>query len=140
MKNKVVVVTGGSSGIGKALALTYGIRGASIVFTGRNQNRMDEVSSELQEKSIDHLALTLDSASEEDNKSMIDQTIRKYGRLDVLICNAGISMRALFEDVEIDVFKQVMDINFYGTLYATKYALPHILETKGSIIGISSIN
>ncbi len=140
MNGKVVVITGGSSGIGKALAHTFGSHGAKIVFTGRNQSRMDEVSSELTAKEIDHLALTLDSASETDNQSMIDQAITKYGRIDVLVCNAGISMRALFEEVELDVFKQVMDINFYGTLYATKYALPHILKSEGSIIAISSIN
>ena len=140
MKDKIVIVTGGSSGIGRSLAIVFGRQGASIVFTGRNKERMDEVSAELQQLGVRHLSLVLDSASEEDNKTMVEETIKEFGRIDVLICNAGISMRALFEEVEIDVFKQLMDINFYGMLYATKYALPYVLESKGSIIGISSIN
>lgn len=140
MKDKVVIVTGGSSGIGRSLATVFGKRGAQVVFTGRNQARMDDVSKEFEMLGIRHLALVLDSASEEDNRTMVDATIKEFGRIDVLICNAGISMRALFEAVEIDVFKKLMDINFYGTLYATKYALPYLLESKGSIIGISSIN
>ncbi len=140
MKGKVVIVTGGSSGIGRSLAVLFGKRGASVVFTGRNQKRMDEVSDELNQLGVKHLALLLDSASQDDNKAMVDAAVKEFGHIDVLICNAGISMRALFEDVDMDVFKKLMDINFYGTLYATKYALPHLLESKGSIIGISSIN
>lgn len=140
MKGKVVIVTGGSSGIGRSLALVFAKQGASVVFTGRNKDRMDEVSAELEELGVRYLPLLSDSASEDDNKKMIDTTIKVFGRIDVLICNAGISMRALFEDVEMDVFKQLIDINFYGMLYATKFALPYLLESKGSIIGISSIN
>ena len=66
-------------------------------------------------------------------------TVKEFGGIDILINNAGISMRALFEDTELEVIRKVMDINFYGTVYATKYALPHIIKTKGSIIGVSSI-
>lgn len=140
MLNKVAVITGGSSGIGKALVEKYGKEGYSVVFTGRNEDRMLEVEGLLTSGGIDHLGLRLDAGSMEDNKKMIDATIEKFGRIDVLVCNAGISMRALLEDLDLSVFEKVMQINFNGTLYATKYALPHILESKGSIIGISSIN
>ena len=135
---KVVIITGGSSGIGKSLVLKYANEGYAVVFTGRNQDRIDEVVAALGDKA--HLALKLDAASKEDNQSMVDQTIERYGRIDVLVCNAGISMRALFEDTKIDVFKKLMDINFYGAIYATKFALPHLFQSKGSIIAISSIN
>lgn len=138
MKDKVVIITGGSSGIGKGCALLFGSYGAKVVITGRNLEKLQEASSELH--NVDHLIIQADSANEEDNKKIIQQTIDRYKRIDILINNAGISMRALFEDVDMDVFKKVMDINFYGTVYATKYALPHILKSKGSIIGISSIN
>jgi dehydrogenase/reductase SDR family protein 7B len=140
MKDQVVIVTGGSSGIGKALAISFAKMGAKVVVTGRNQDRLNEVSSELDVLNAPHLCLKLDAASEADNKLMIDQTIKAFGHLNILINNAGISMRALFEEIDLEVFKKVMDINFYGTLYATKYALPHILKTKGSIVGVSSIN
>ena len=135
---KVAIITGGSSGIGKSLVLKYAKEGYAIVFTGRNESRMAQVVSELGE--LPHLALELDAADKADNQKMIEETISKFGRIDVLICNAGISMRALFEDVELEVFKQLMDINFYGAIYATKFALPYLLESKGDIIAISSIN
>src|ERR1019366_6162034 len=76
---------------------------------------------------------------EEDCKHLINQAITTFGKIDVLVNNAGISMRALFKDVDISVLKAVMDVNFWGTVYCTKYAMPEILKTKGSIVGVSSI-
>ena len=102
---KVAIITGGSSGIGKALVVKYAQEGYAVVFTGRNKKRMEEVSSELGEAK--HLALELDSASQEDNLKMVKETIKAFGRIDVLVCNAGISMRALFEEVDLEVFKQL---------------------------------
>lgn len=138
--SQVVVITGGNSGIGKALAVRYGQAGAKIVLTGRNLSRLDEVKQILTGMGVDHLAIQADAASEEDNERVVANTIEKYGRIDTLICNAGITMRALFEELDLSVFKQVIDINFWGTVFICKAALPHILESKGSIIGISSIN
>ncbi|SNS99967.1 Short-chain dehydrogenase [Ekhidna lutea] len=135
---KVAIITGGSSGIGKSLTLKYANEGYAVVFTGRNSERMSQVANELGERP--HLALELDAADKSDNQKMVEETIKHFGRIDVLICNAGISMRALFEEVELEVFKQLMDINFYGAIYATKFALPHLLESQGTIIAISSIN
>jgi dehydrogenase/reductase SDR family protein 7B len=76
---------------------------------------------------------------EDDNKRMAEAAIKAYGTIDILINNAGISMRALFNEVDLQVVKKVMDINFYGVLYATKYCLPEIIKNKGSVVGISSI-
>jgi short-subunit dehydrogenase len=140
MKNQVVIITGGSSGIGKALAISCAKRGAKVVITGRNEDRLNEVGAELDQLGTPNLCLKLDVASEADNKHLIEETVRVFGQIDILINNAGISMRALLEEIDVEVFKKVMDINFYGTLFATKYALPHILRTKGSIVGVSSIN
>jgi short-subunit dehydrogenase len=140
VEKQVAIITGGSSGIGRALVHTYANNGYAVVFTGRNEERMRDVESELSAKEADFLGLRLDAAGREPNEELINRTIQKFGRIDVLICNAGISMRALFEEIELDVFLKVMDINFNGAMYATKYALPHILKTKGSVIGISSIN
>ena len=140
MKDRVVIVTGGSSGIGKALCLVFGEAGAKVVYSGRNEDRLQAVSEELSAKGVSHFYLKGDAASEADNKRLVDETVARFGGVDILINNAGISMRALFTDLDLEVFKQVMDINFWGTVYATKYALPYIVERKGSVIGISSIN
>ena len=140
LKDKVVIITGATSGIGEASALVFGRNGAKVVITGRNQEKLDRTLGQLKSQNIEALAILADSASESDNKNMAEKTISHFGKIDILINNAGISMRALFQDLDLDVFKQVMDTNFYGTVYATKYCLPEILKTKGSIIGISSIN
>ena len=140
MKDKVVIITGGSSGIGKGLAEVFGRNGSKVVITARRGDLLFAVRDELKQKGIIIEAVVADSASEADNQKVVDETIRIFGGIDVLICNAGISMRSLFEDLHLDVFKKVMDINFYGAVYACKYALPHILKSKGSIVGISSIN
>ncbi|MEA5458551.1 SDR family oxidoreductase [Arcicella sp. LKC2W] len=139
MKDKVVIITGASSGIGKALAFSFGNEGAKIVITGRKKAPLMEVSQELTTLGIDNLAIVSDVSIEADNAEMVQRTIEKYGKIDILINNAGISMRAMFEDCDLNVIKTLMDINFYGTVYATKYALPYIKATKGSIVGVSSI-
>lgn len=139
MKGKVVIITGGTSGIGKACAETFGKNGASVVITGRNTDKLNQTKKELENKNINILAVVADVSIEDDNKSLVEQVISKYGRIDILINNAGISMRALFNDLDLKILKQVMDINFWGTVYATKYCLPEIIKNKGSVIGISSI-
>ncbi len=139
MNGKVVVITGGSSGIGKALAYQFGSHGSKILITGRNGDELDRAVQEIAEQGITIKGLQADVSIEDDNRRMAEEAIREFGKIDVLINNAGISMRALFEEVDIDVVKKVMDINFYGALYATKYCLPEIKRNRGSIIGISSI-
>jgi dehydrogenase/reductase SDR family member 7B len=139
MKGKVVIITGGSSGIGKACAEIFGKAGAKIVISGRNEKNLNDTVQELKKNNIDALAVNADVSIEKDNERLVSETISRYGGIDVLINNAGISMRGLFEETDLDVIRKVMDINFYGTLYATKYALPHILKSKGSIVSISSI-
>lgn len=139
MKNQVVIITGASSGIGKALAFEYGRQGAIIVITGRNQSKLNEAAAELQAANIQEHAIVCDSSSEEQTRKMIKEVVDRFGRIDLLINNAGISMRSMFETVDLQVLKQVMDINFWGTVYATHAALPYLKQRKGGIIGISSI-
>ncbi|MEJ2005552.1 MAG: SDR family oxidoreductase [Cyclobacteriaceae bacterium] len=139
MKDKVVIIPGGSSGIGKALAEEFGTKGSMILITGRKEEALLKALEDLRSKNIRAEAIVSDVSKEEDNQKMADYALEKFGKIDVLINNAGISMRAMFEDVDLDVVKKVMDINFFGVLYATKYCLPHIVEQKGSVVGISSI-
>ncbi len=139
MKDKVIIITGGSSGIGKALAEAFGKAGSKILITGRNKADLDQAVSELKKKNIEIRGFVADVSLEEDNKKMAEAAIKEFGQIDILINNAGVSMRALFDEVEMSVVKKVMDINFYGVLYATKACLPEITKNKGSIVGISSI-
>ena len=140
MKDKAVVITGATSGIGKALAFTFGKRGSKVFITGRNEEAVMKTIAELSAEQIVVRGMVADAASETDNRRMVEEAVAAFGSLDVLICNAGISMRALFEDISPDAFRQVMDVNFNGLVYATRYALPHLLHAKGSLVGISSIN
>lgn len=139
MKNKVVIITGGTSGIGRALAYEFGKHGSKIVLTGRNPSKLEETTQFLQANGIEVHPIQADVSKEEDNQRMAEEVLATFGKIDILINNAGISMRATFLDVELKVLHQVMDINFWGAVYATKYCLPSIIAQKGSVIGISSI-
>ena len=138
-EKKVVVITGASSGIGKALAFSFAREGAQVVIAARNAERLKSVEKELQLVSHDILTILADVSIETDCKNLIETTVNHFGKIDVLICNAGISMRALFLDVDLSVLKKLIDTNFWGAVYCIKYALPYILKVNGSIVGISSI-
>lgn len=137
MKNKVVVITGASSGIGRALAKEFAAKGARLSLGARRTELLDELKSELRESEI--LIHKTDVSQEDDCRLLIEETVKHFGKIDVLINNAGISMRALFEEVDLKVIRQLMDVNFYGTVYCSKYALPYLLQTKGSLVGVISI-
>ncbi len=137
MKNKVVVITGASSGIGKALAGKYATEGWNLALAARRLDLLQEIEKEYPERNF--LLVKTDVTVEADCKNLIDRTIEKFGRIDVLINNAGISMRALLENVDLQVIRRVMDVNFWGTVYCTKYALPHLLASKGSLVGVISV-
>src|SRR6185312_12043370 len=140
LNDKVVVITGASSGIGKALAIEFARRGANLVVAARQYVALCELTESLiKEYGIQAVAVQCDVSVEDDCALLIKQSVLTFGKIDVLINNAGISMRALFIDVDVNVMKTVMDVNFWGTVYCTKHALPHILGTKGSIVGVSSI-
>jgi short-subunit dehydrogenase len=137
MQDKVVIITGASSGIGKALAEKYAFEGWNLVVAARRIELLQELKSQL--KGANVLPVKTDVTNEMDCKFLIDSAIREFGRIDVLINNAGISMRASFEEVELDVLRKLMDVNHWGTVYCTKYALPHLLERKGSLVGVISV-
>ncbi len=139
LKDKVVIVTGASSGIGKALVFGLATLGAKVVLAARNLTVIDDISTTLNAKGHNTIAVKADVSIENDCKLLVEKAIEKYDKIDVLINNAGISMRAMFEDVDLKVIHQLMDVNFWGTVYCTKYALPFVLKEKGSIVGVSSI-
>ena len=137
MKDKVIVITGASSGIGRALAKEFASRGCRLALAARRVYLLDELKNELDETDI--LICQTDVSIENDCKQLIEKTLSHFGQIDVLINNAGLSMRALFEDVDLSVLHKLMDVNFWGTVYCTKYALPHLLRTKGSVVGVISV-
>lgn len=137
LKDKIVVITGASSGIGKALGETALLRGAKIAVCARNLEKLQDAFGNITSNNI--LYFQADVSKEADCRSFIEAVMKQWGRVDVLINNAGISMRALFEDTDLSVIKELMDINFWGTVYCTKYALPSIRQNKGIILGVSSI-
>lgn len=139
MKAKTVIVTGASSGIGLACAEEFAKQGFRVMLSARQKDKLDIIITKLKQQGHDVSAFAADVSKEEDCRNLIDETIRQFGQIDVLICNAGISMRAIFEDVDLNVIRKVMDVNFWGTVYCTKFALPHLLRSKGSVVGISSI-
>ena len=136
---KYVLITGASSGIGEACAYEFAARGSKIVLAARNIAKLRNIEANLTNKGGESLVVKTDVSIEDDCKNLIVRTIEQYGRIDVLVNNAGISMRALFKDLDLSVIKNVMDVNFWGTVYCTKYALPYLLEAKGSVVGVISI-
>ncbi|MEO6488981.1 MAG: SDR family NAD(P)-dependent oxidoreductase, partial [Ferruginibacter sp.] len=136
-KNKVVAITGGSGGIGKALIEQLLSLGAKIGTCARNQDKLYDL--QLRHSTAPLHCLVADVSNYNDCKLFIDTTIQQFGGIDILINNAGISMRSLLKDADLDVFKKIMDINFFGTVYCTKLALDSIIERKGTIVGVSSI-
>ncbi|MBO0359557.1 SDR family oxidoreductase [Hymenobacter sp. BT186] len=139
MKDNVVLITGGTSGIGRACAVAFGQAGARVVVTGRDEARLQETAQHLTRLNIRCHTVRADVGVAADSERAVAETIKAFGRLDVLLNNAGISMRARFQDVDLSVIERLMQTNFFGTVYTTKFALPHLLASKGSVVGISSI-
>lgn len=136
-KNKVVVVTGGTEGIGKALVNAFIAEGARVATCARNYDKL--YTLQLQHTNVELHTMTCDLSKEQDCRRFIESTIKTFGGIDILINNAGVSMRALFRDADVEVIKKVMDINFYGAVHCTKYALDSIMQRQGTIVGVSSI-
>ena len=139
MKNKLVIITGASSGIGKACAEKFAQEGANLVLAARSADKLRDVAENIARYGVQVLPVVTDVGIEEECKRLIKSAISKFGRIDVLVNNAGISMRASFSDLDISVLKKVMDVNFWGTVYCTRYAITSLLENKGSLVGVSSI-
>ncbi|MCL1974263.1 MAG: SDR family oxidoreductase [Bacteroidetes bacterium] len=142
MQNKVVIITGAASGIGLALTRAFADQGACLCLADKSAEGLNSVEQELMQRyaSIQVLSLCTDVSKEADCKALIDACVSRFGCIDILINNAGISMRALFKDLELDVIKKLMDTNFWGTVYCTKYALPYLLAHKGTVAGITSVS
>ena len=137
MQKKVVIITGASSGIGKALAEKYAAEGWNLVLAARRNERLQELKEKLARAEV--LTVKTDVTVEGDCKNLVEKAVEKFGKIDVLINNAGISMRALFNNTEMEVLHRLMNVNYWGTVNCTKYAMPHLLKQKGSLVGVISV-
>jgi short-subunit dehydrogenase len=135
--DKIVVITGGSDGIGKALVAQFLALGAKVATCGRNENKLSLLAAEFPSSNL--FTAQVDVSKQDESEAFIKQVVDNWGRIDVLINNAGISMRALVSEVSVQTLQNVMDINFWGTVYCTKAALASIQQNKGVIVGVSSI-
>jgi short-subunit dehydrogenase len=139
-ENKVVIITGASSGIGEELALQLAARKAWLVLASRNVEKLEQLASISRDRGGKALAVATDVADEGQCKKMIEKTITEYGRIDTLIANAGYTIGGLFWDhADLKAFKSVMEVNLMGSVYCTFHALPHIKKTGGRIVGVSSV-
>ena len=137
MKDKVVIITGASSGIGWATSIQYLSEGYKVVLASRTIEQKD--LSNIKKYEPNYLAVNTDVSIESECENLISKTIEKFDRIDILINNAGISMRALFINTKIDVLRRLMDVNFWGAVYCTKFALTQLIKNKGSVVVVSSI-
>ena len=134
-------MTGASSGIGKALAYEVAKHGAQVVMAARNVEELKRIGQDVEARypGVETLAVQTDVTREEDCKALVERTVERFGGVDVLINNAGISMRAMFDELDLEVIHRVMDVNFWGTVNCTRYAIPRLLAARGSVVGIISV-
>lgn len=137
--DKVVIITGASSGIGLASAKLYADSGYKVVMAARSMDKLCSAVAGFRADTSRILCIKADVSVEQDCRNLIEKAVERFGRIDILINNAGISMRAMFRDLDLSVIRSLMDTNFWGTVYCTKYALPYLLESKGSVVGVISI-
>ena len=138
--DQVVIITGSSAGIGRALALQLARQGAKVALAARRAERLEQVAAECRRLGGEALVVPTDVTDEAQCKALVEKTIQVYGRLDTLICNAGVAVISLFADYpDLNLFKHVMEVNFYGAVYCTHAALPYLKQTKGRIVAVSSL-
>jgi NAD(P)-dependent dehydrogenase (short-subunit alcohol dehydrogenase family) len=139
LRDKIVLITGGSSGIGRATALRLATHGARVVVASRNAAALDEVAAQVKAAGAEALAVPTDVTDADQCRHAVAATVERFGGLDVVLNSAGLSMRAYFEHCDLAAMERVMRVNFFGTLYVTHYALPHVIRSRGSLVALSSL-
>ncbi|XP_022831959.1 uncharacterized protein LOC111360298 [Spodoptera litura] len=138
--NKVVLVTGGSSGIGAATVEAFAKEGASVAFVGRNEAKLKKVANRCQQHGANVLVIRADVSKDEEANTIVQQTVDKFGKLDILVNNAGILRHASVLDPNlIDNFDEIMKTNLRPVVLITSRAIPHLVASKGNIINVSSV-
>jgi short-subunit dehydrogenase len=139
-RDQVAIITGASAGIGQSLALQLAAQGAKVTIAARRADRLEQVAEACRSSGGDVLAIPTDVSEEAQCKTLIEKTVATFGKLDMLINNAGMAASALLNEFpDLYLFKKTVDINFYGTVYCTYYALPYLKQTQGRIVAVSSL-
>ena len=139
-RDNVVILTGASSGIGRAMALQLAEQGARLALAARRADRLEAVAEQCRQKGGQAIAIPTDVSQPEACQQLVAQTLAHYGRIDTLINNAGISMWARFDEVQdLSIFERIMRINYLGSVYCTYYALPHLKAARGRLVAVSSL-
>ncbi len=134
LEDKVAIVTGGSSGIGKAIAERYVEEGAEVVIADIDEEEGEEVADE-----VGCEFTRCDVSDWENVKDLVESTVERHGRLDVMVNNAGIGSRSTIEEMDIDEWEKILSVDLDGVMYGTKAAVPHLKETEGCVINMGSI-
>lgn len=140
MKNEVVIVTGASEGIGRALARTLARRRCRLALAARSLGKLQEVIAECQDAGAEAIAIPTDVGDQDACRALVDKTVAHYGAVDGLVNNAGISMNSRFDMLrDLSVLERLMRVNYLGAAYCTFHALPHLQRSKGIIVAVSSL-
>jgi NAD(P)-dependent dehydrogenase (short-subunit alcohol dehydrogenase family) len=139
LRGKVALITGGSSGIGRAAALRMAQLGVRLVLAARTTETLDKVASEIRGAGGEAIAIPTDVGEECQCRRAVEAAVAHFGQLDLLLCSAGVSMRADFAASDVGAMERVMRVNFFGTMYTTYHAIPHIKRTRGSLVAVSSV-
>ena len=139
LKNKVIIITGSGSGIGKATAIEFCKNGASVMLNGRNTEKLAQTERDLRDMGFSVASFAADVTNFDECQQLVEKTLTTFARLDVLVTNASLSMRARFDEMTSETFKKVLDSNIYGSTMPAKAALDAIIDTKGSIVFIGSV-
>jgi short-subunit dehydrogenase len=140
LKDNVVAITGASKGIGAELARQLAACGAKLVLAARNAAELEAVADQCRESGATVVTVRADVAVEHDCQAIVAGAVLAFGRLDALVNNAGATMWARFEEIEdVSVLERIMRVNYMGAVYCTRHALPYLRESRGRIVGISSL-
>ncbi|MBD2445574.1 SDR family oxidoreductase [Nostoc sp. FACHB-152] len=138
--NKTIVITGASAGIGRKLAISLAQKDANLVLAARNQEELEQTLTACTKNPQKVIAVPTDVTQAQACQQLIDKAIAAFGRIDILINNAGIGMLTSFDEVtDLSIFEQVMQVNYLGAVYCTHYALPYLKASRGLLVAISSI-
>lgn len=140
LKDKVIIITGASSGIGEALALALARKGPKLVLSGRDGAKLNQVTAECEKRGARAIAHVADVSNPSDCQSIVDRALGEFGRLDVLVNNAGVTMWARFDALaDLAAFEQLMRVNYLGAAHLTRHALPALKASRGLIVAVASV-